>query len=283
MNAMNIAFFNKYVFLHTHIEKCGGSTLVYYLETLFGKEYIRDLRPYPPVSAIEILKNHPDIEQQLPHLKLLSGHIHYNTSWAKLIPNNQWITRFISPTLASFFRKKPLYIASIRHPIDRLISLFRYVRIRPEHILYDETIKSNDFDSFIQKLIHTNSFRMNNEICTLFIGRRDSLQPLEDAKYAFHHHYFAVMPYNKTHEFAHMLANVLGLPKVSEDVINPSDPRETATPSLATRALLEEKCHNDIIFYEYMMKNYQDKLAKAEKRLENLCRRNTWASRRTPQ
>ena len=189
MSTTNKTFFNKYIFLHTHLEKCGGSTLIYYLETLFGKEYICDLRPYPPVSVEQILKHQPDIQKQLPHIKLLTGHIHYDTPWTKLIPNNRWINRFISRPLPVYFRKKPLYIASIRHPIDRLISLFRYVRTRPEHILYDDNIKSNNFDSFIQKLIQTNSFRINNEICTLFIGRGDSLQPLQDAKNAFDHHY----------------------------------------------------------------------------------------------
>lgn len=278
MSTKKTTFFNKYIFLHTHIEKCGGSTLIYYLETLFGKEYICDLRPYPPVSVKQILKHQPDIQKQLPHIKLLSGHIHYDTPWAKLIPNNLWINRFISRPLPAYFRKEPLYIASIRHPIDRLISLFRYVRTRPEHILYDKNIKSNNFDSFIQKLIQTNSFRMDNEICTLFIGRRDSRQRLQDAKNAFHDHYFAVMPYNKTHEFAHLLADVFQLPRVTESLINPSDPKETAAPSAATRALLEEKCRSDILFYHYMMNNYQEKLATAKWQLENLCKKNSWFS-----
>lgn len=273
MSSTHSTFFNKYIFLHTHIEKCGGSTLLYYLETLFGNEAVCDLRPYPPVCATQILKNNPHLQKQLPYIKLLSGHIHYDTIWPNLIPRNRWVSRLVSSSLSPYCRKKPLYIASIRHPIDRLISLFRYVRTRPEHMLYDENIKNNHFDRFIQKLIQTHSFRMNNEMCTLFIGRRDSLQPLEDAKHVFHHHYFAVVPYNKTHELAHLIADVLQLAPVVESLINPSDPNEIAIPSDETRALLEEKCHNDILFYQYMMSNYQEKLIQAKKQLAYLCKK----------
>jgi hypothetical protein len=270
MSLTEYPFFNKHIFIHTHIEKCGGSTLVYYLETLFGKNYVCDLRPYPAGCATEILKNYPDIQNQLRHSKLLSGHIHYDTPWAKKIPKNQWIARLLLSETSPYYYKKPLYIASIRHPIDRLISLFRYVRSRPKHPLYDDHIKNNDMDGFIQHLIQTDYFRMNNEICTVFIGRRDSLKPLDDAKHAFDTQYFSVVPYNKTHELAHMLSAVFQLPLVTKSLINPSNPEETATPCAETRALLEEKCQNDILFYHYMMSHYQEKLAQARRQLEDI-------------
>ncbi len=57
---------------------------------------------------------------------------------------------------------------------------------------------------------------------------------------------------------------------VTESLINPSDSNETAAPNAATRALLEEKCGNDILFYHYMMNHYQEKLAKAKRQLEDL-------------
>ena len=104
-------------------------------------------------------------------------------------------------------------------------------------------------------------------MCALFIGRRNSHQPLEEAKHAFHHHYFVVTPYNKTHELAYMKANLLQLQMVTEQVINPSDQQETAMPSAEILALLEEKCHNDILFYQYMMSHYQEKLDWAKKHL----------------
>ena len=104
-------------------------------------------------------------------------------------------------------------------------------------------------------------------MCALFIGRRNSHQPLEEAKHAFHHHYFVVTPYNKTHELAYMMANFLQLQMVTEQVINPSDQQETAMPSAEILALLEEKCHNDILFYQYMMSHYQEKLDWAKKHL----------------
>lgn len=86
-------------------------------------------------------------------------------------------------------------------------------------------------------------------------------------------YYFAVVPYNKTHELAHLIADVLQLPPVVESLINPSDPNEIAIPSDETRALLEEKCHNDILFYQYMMSNYQEKLIQAKKQLAYLCKK----------
>lgn len=262
--------FDKHVFIHTHIEKCGGSTLLQHMTTLLGNQYVYDLRASRPRPAKEILQRYPDIQKKMPNIRLLSGHIWYGTPWAKLFPNSRWISKLLPPNTFSYCRKQPLYIASIRHPIDRLNSFFRYLQANPDHVDYNETVKNNDFDQFVQELVQTDNLKSKNALCMQITRSRTSLNLLEKAKNAFNQHYFSIVPYNKTHELANMIAEVLELPNVENCIVNLNRSEKKIIPRQETIALLTERCREDIELYDYVCKGYVEKLANAKKHLRKL-------------
>ena len=262
-------FFNKHVFVHTHVEKCGGSTLVQHLRTLLGDKHVFDARSLKP-NKIERNGHYTKPGNHLSDTRLLSGHLWYGTPLAKIFPKTKWANSLIPLEILPYFRKNPLYIASVRHPVDRLESFFRYLRTRPSHNAYNEGIKNNNFDQFIDILISKNSTKIKNGICSQLTRSHDSPNLLEKAKKSFDHNYLAVVPYNKTHELANMLADVLQRPKVENCIVNPSAPNEKSIPSKETLAFLENNCQLDIQFYSYILNNYQAKLIKAKEQLCHL-------------
>lgn len=263
-------FFDNYIFIHTHIEKCGGSTLLQHMTTLLGNQHVYDLRTPPVTTEKTLLKRYPEIKKRLPDIRLLSGHIWYNTPWTKFFPNSRWASKLLSPVRFSYCRKQPLYIASIRHPIDRLNSLFRYIKANPSHAEYKNNSRNDNLDQFVQDLIAKDAIKSKNALCMQITHCRDPLHLLEKAKNAFDHHYLAIVPYNKTHELANMLAEVLELPQVENCVINSNTVKETAAFSKETLAILEERYSDDIQLYDYICKGYHAKLIKAKAQLHGL-------------
>lgn len=262
MSPLQKAFFNKYIFIHTHIEKCGGSSLLRHMTTLLGDKHVYDLRPLPPLGMEQLLKEYPEIKKNISNTHLLSGHIWYNSPWAKLFSKKAFPYR----------KKRPLYIASIRHPIERLNSFFRYLKANPTHPYWgrNNPIENDNFDQFVQELILNDNVKTKNEISMQITRRRDSINLLEKAKYSFDHNYFAIVPYNKTHELANIIAETLQLTEVENCIVNLNTSKKIITPSKETLALLEEKCSDDIQLYDYICKGYQEKLAKAKAQLHKL-------------
>ncbi len=260
-------FFKNNIFIHTHIEKCGGSTLVHYLNELFGKDHVCDIRPYPALAAQTLIRQYPEIKQGLPNIRVLSGHTGYREHWEKHIFSEQKFIPWLSKT------KKPLYIASIRHPIDRLISLFRYIRLRPNHpgyLPHAESLRNNDFDAYVQSLIKSKSCKVKNEICIFIKEKRMSFSLLEEAKKSFEHNYFIITPHNKTHELANLISETFSLPCVEEKTINGNESKEKITPSEKTINLLKKAHHDDILLYEYILSRYPEKLQQAKQKLQEL-------------
>ncbi len=267
-------FFNRHVFVHTHVEKCGGSTLVRHLRTLLGDQHVFDARFSRPIKSRKNIGLEPKIYKHLANIRALSGHLPYNTRLAKIFPNTKWAGHFLPLEILPCFRKKPLYIASVRHPTEQLQSFFRYLKTRPHHPTYNDGIKNNDFDEFIQTLVLKKSSKINNRICSQVTGVKNSSSILEEAKNSFDQKYLAIVPYNKTHELANVLAETLHLPKVENRIVNSSLPGDDILPSKKTLMLLEKSCQHDIQLYDYVIKGYEEKLKNAKKHLQHLLNSN---------
>ena len=268
MRAFAELFFNNYVFIHTHIEKCGGSSLLRHLTILMGSDHVLDLRSLPPLPADTILKQNPTTKKNLPQVRLLSGHFWYNSGWEKAFIRSKKINSFFSLQSLINSRKNPLYIASVRHPTDRMISFFRYLQADPNHIEYNDHVRNNNFDAFILSLTEKNHPKVKNGMCRQLTNDGKPFNLFNKAKKACDDNYLAVVPYNKTHELANIIANFLELPPVSNQIVNPSINVEKIIPSERTLALLEENCNDDIQLYEYILETYPSKLMKAKAHLE---------------
>lgn len=268
------AFFKKHIIIHTHIEKCGGSTLLHYLKELFDEKYILDLRPYPALCSKELLKQHPEIKKKLSKCRILSGHTGYQEHWEDYthISGKLNLYQFIPKIKLSSHPKNPLYIASIRHPVERLLSLFQYIRIRPDHPdfpLFAESFNNNDFDAYVADLIEKKSMKIQSGM-SAFIKEKGKATSslLEAAKKSFDNNYFAIIPYNKTHELAQIFSDAFGLCPVKQKIINLNNAKQKITPSEKTSQILEEQFSDDIQLYDYILKNYEEKLDEAKKQLQ---------------
>ncbi len=240
------------------------------MTTVLGTQYMCDLRAYRRQPGKNTLQRFPEVKKKLPHIRLFSGHIWHDSPWRRFFPNSHWISKLLPPKYFFFCRKQPLYIASIRHPIDRLHSFFRYLQISPNHPDYHESIKKNDFDYFVQRLIQSNHIKSTNSLCAQITYKPNALNLLKKAKQSFDQRYLAIVPYNKTHELANMIAEVFEVPKVENSIINSNELRKKEPINKETYALLEERFSDDIQLYDYICKGYQEKLVHAKNYLLNL-------------
>jgi hypothetical protein len=108
-------FFREHLVVHTHIEKTAGSSLTRGLVEAFGEDRVWDIRG----------KQHPKPEfisvEDRARIFLLTGHFQYGT-------HNR------------FFDRRPVYIACVRPPLERLRSHYDFVRARPGHPTHSRVV-----------------------------------------------------------------------------------------------------------------------------------------------
>jgi hypothetical protein len=98
------SYFERHVILHTHIAKSAGTSIVDALTRMLGPASVMDRnRAADPESAVASL----DWSRRRA-LKVLSGHFWYGTQ-------------------ERYFERRPVYIAAVRDPIVRFMSLFNFV------------------------------------------------------------------------------------------------------------------------------------------------------------
>jgi uncharacterized protein (UPF0305 family) len=103
-------FFKKHIIVHTHIEKTGGSSTVNAFRFWFPG-HIHDLRPDTA--------KHPELMNPREKVAtwILSGHFH-------------------AGDMDRFFERKPLYICSVRDPVERFVSYVKFIQKNPTHPEY---------------------------------------------------------------------------------------------------------------------------------------------------
>lgn len=147
--------------IYLHIPKAAGSTLRTAIEPLYrsdevyivGDDIPSDERRFVDLSVHKKMK-----------LKLLFGHIGYG--WHVYLPPN----------------KDYRYATILRNPIDRVYSLYLYIKRSPGHFLYDEVVDMSLID-FVNSGVHTNADNgMVRQLCGLdeaYNNRRHRL-PYDD-------------------------------------------------------------------------------------------------------
>ncbi len=115
----------RVIFLH--IPKAAGTTL----ERILVKQYSREQTFV--LQASELLPTLKDFPaQQRSQIRLLSGHMAYGAH--------------------ECFAEPSVYVSMIRHPVQRLISHYRFVLARPHHYLYG-TVASRKID--LEEYVHS--------------------------------------------------------------------------------------------------------------------------------
>ncbi len=169
----NVAdFFDQRIIFHTHIAKAAGSTLLRAFTDMFGSR-VYDLRDKTPPNTSALT---PTLRRQI---WVLSGHFWYGGQ-------------------DRFFERQPVYLASVRHPVDRFVSFYRFVMSSdPPHPAL-RRMEGKSFGQVVRDFIEASHPLINNEM-SRSLGVMDDLKALENT-------YAIVAPNNRINELAAALA-----------------------------------------------------------------------------
>jgi len=109
------AYFDRHILLHSHIAKSAGTSILDALTEILGPSSVLDRnRSTDPETAVSSLS-----WSHKRSLKLLSGHFWHGTQ-------------------ERYFERRPVYLASVRDPIERFISMYHFALVDGAHPLYRE-------------------------------------------------------------------------------------------------------------------------------------------------
>jgi len=191
-------YFSRYLLVHTHIAKTGGSTFVTQLRGILGDEHVYDMRG-GFAAPIKLPR------EDLAKIWCLSGHFWYDTQERPIA-------------------RRKRYLVNVRDPVDRFVSLYNYVAAakgHPGHNKYGVL----DIDSAFQYLKHHTPNQVSNAVCQMFGERAFSPRPrrpgrvinreapvsFEQAKDIMEKHYALVIPMKRLDDAIQGLGKAFGL------------------------------------------------------------------------
>lgn len=178
-NLQQERFFKDYLIVHTHIEKCAGTSLNVEMSNLIGKQHSCDLRN-PEI------KRPKDMDQaEIEKIRFLTGHFHFRDHMR-------------------FFHKKPVYIATVRDPVERFVSFVRYARKGKRHPAHSVSILPPE--ECLEKLIERKHGVVSNGQCMALSKSR----LFQDAQKNILKNYLVVQPFyfvNRISQLFHHFLN----------------------------------------------------------------------------
>jgi hypothetical protein len=231
-----------------HIPKAAGSTLNTIIDRQYGKESIFSIygfeRSEREAKSIEQFKALPEMRRS--KVKLLRGHIGFG--------------------LHEYLPQPSTYITLLRDPIDRVISLYRYILRRPEHPLYNP-IKTNNLslEEFVSSGIAPIAYNGQTKIiagvkkASTEYGDFSSTL-LEVAKKNIQEHFAVVGLTEKFDESLILLQKILGWKLVYYRKKNVAEKQQTnkAIPSATT--LIQKYNELDMELYDFAQKHLETQI-----------------------
>lgn len=238
-------FFARYLLVHTHIEKTGGSTLTYSLEQLLGPERVADLRK-PGVERPSLFRR-----DAYAGIWLLAGHFHYGD-------------------FGQFLGRRKLPIAIVRDPLERYFSYYRFVVASPAHPQHG-SLAGRAFEEVIRTALAEGHPTAINNMARKIAGRRTpSWRTLRGR---VEKDYLLVVPQQALDPAIAMFWRCFRggeTPRPIRRNVGVPAPMEL---SEAARRAFEAANALDRRLYERVLEAWPDRLARAEERLERLLKR----------
>ena len=232
-------FFGDYLFVHTHIEKTAGSTLVRGFSHAFGQNRVYDLRPRK-LTKPEFLS-----ENDKNAIYVLTGHFHYGVH-------------------DLFFDRAKLYVACVRPPLDRFRSYYNYVKVRPNHPGYPSMV-GKSFGQVVDELLRSREPRVNTMTRAL-TGQRDVAH---DAVIAhLERNYLLVSPHSRVNETLNALVHISGGPPSGKELYANKGNSEAPEDIGELEAQFDRANACDSMVYQYVSERYDAWLQELDARLE---------------
>ena len=235
------AFFARHLVVHTHIEKTAGSTVTYALTRMFGAEHCLDLRmpgsPRPDTLPIE----------RRSALRLLAGH-------------------FQAGTHEPLFDRPPVRIATLRDPLDRLLSYLGFLARSPGHPEYHR-LGTLAPDEAVAAMLAEGHRMVANGQCRVLCGT----DRFEDARRAAEADYLAVLPHAEALALAGLFAEALRLPRPNPKIRRNAAP-EGPRPRLgdAAAAAVRAATAEDARLVAWAEADAAQRIARARERLAGM-------------
>jgi hypothetical protein len=217
------------IIIHTHIPRTAGTSFVNLLKLQYGNEAV--LYDGDPVwqkfDSLEL--NSKD----LLRYKAVSGHFCYGIHLK--------------------FSKCPLYIATVRDPIDRTASAIRFIRENKDHYL-NPILGGLNYDQSLSALIELKEFRLIGRQCE-FLSQLDDFT---HARRVIDKSYYMVAPVERYADLITLLECFIFKAKArvaNENVSNKS----TEEFSFSSLANIRDIAMNDFLLVEYVRKSFAEK------------------------
>lgn len=228
-------FFRRNLILHPHIERSAGSSLLAAFIDLFGVARVHDLRPVGAAQPCDMGRG------EKARLWLLTGHFHYGS-------------------MDAWFARRKVYVATVRDPMARFLSRYRYVRASPDHPAYP-AIRSKSVEQLITELM-----ACNHPLVADDMSRSLGIAGLEEIAAQVEENYAIVAPFERVGELISALYRVFGRGEAPAIRLNVG-PREVVAPAPETRRLFLSRNQTDTALYDYVEGRFDAWLNDLEERL----------------
>lgn len=214
---------DRKLLIFTHIPKCAGTSMTKSFVQVYGQGHIK----YPQTWQ-EWLKVRGEIDS-MPNVSVLAGHHPFG--------------------LHEFTSRPVCYVTILREPVDRLVSLYKYVSARPDHEYYSIS-HGHSFDYFIERVVEKYSNELNNLQCFYISGQRTAEEAISSAV----HNYALVGVTEDTEPFFQKMQSKLHWDpqKVAMKIENATN-NNALEISKQTLEIIRQRSAADFKLHEYFM------------------------------
>lgn len=238
------AFFQDHILVHTHIPKTAGTSLSAGLASIVGGIHFMDLRHERTPSLTALTR------EDMDDIYCISSHMGFG--------------------LHELFDRTPLYIASVRDPVERAVSFYRYLQNRPTHPMAKNVIGLSFEDSW-HAISAVRGESHHNLQSRMLVSAVDS-KPLDPALVwrRVEEDYFLITPSSKVSKSVDRLRAAFGAFKTPHARVNVSRSEEI-DPSRDIKAKILAVNQVDEELYRYVVANFEDNLDRACKTIARQC------------
>jgi cephalosporin hydroxylase len=232
-----------------HLAKSAGTTFYSILKTQFQPE---EIAPFTDEEIAAHRLHNPSAILDVNPYRLMRSHFDYN--------------------IHTILSKKPVYVTFLRNPVERVISLYYFVRRQPDHFMHTNAINTSleDFLEYPGGYYQGRNFQ-TRQIAGFTDTRYEGANPLSNPELLnIAKRHLAEFPFfglaERFEDSLKLLSYTFGwLPVIQYESLNvsPDKDRHQAIPQ-STIEKIKEANRLDILLYEYAQRLFEERMQQME-------------------